>query len=146
MLSRRHPRWHRNSLAPRRPGSRYCAEHRSPGTDHVPVTPLECAVPRSRALTPLECAVTKTRPRKSFRMRSSEKKWGGGAPTLAKAKSHCVSVLETLDVLVCPRHFPIPLTFLLQSNLNRFFRERRHDRVSGPVRMKAVFAQIFFEQ
>src|SRR5215467_4733297 len=43
------------------------------------VSPLECAVPRFRLLTPLECAVTKTRSPKSFRMRSSEKKWGGGA-------------------------------------------------------------------
>src|SRR5215472_7174791 len=42
------------------------------------VSPLECAVPRFRLLTPLECAVTKTRVCKSFRMRSSEKRWGGG--------------------------------------------------------------------
>src|SRR5215472_12646399 len=41
------------------------------------LSPLECAVPRFRLLTPLECAVTKTRSPKSFRMRSSEKKWGG---------------------------------------------------------------------
>ena len=31
-----------------------------------------------RSLTPLECALTKTRLRKSFRMRSSEKRWGVG--------------------------------------------------------------------
>jgi len=40
------------------------------------ISPLECAVPRFPALTPLECAVTKTRFRKSFRMRSSKKRWG----------------------------------------------------------------------
>jgi len=39
---------------------------------------LKCAVPRFRALSLLECAVTKTRRCKSFRMRSSEKKWGEG--------------------------------------------------------------------
>ena len=39
---------------------------------------LECTLPRSRALSALECAVTKTRRRKSFRMRSSEKRWGEG--------------------------------------------------------------------
>ena len=44
----------------------------------VPVSSLECAVPRFRALSALECAVTKTRLRNSFRMRSSEKMWGGG--------------------------------------------------------------------
>ena len=43
-----------------------------------PLTPLECALPRSRTLSALECAVTKTRRCKSFRMRSSEKRWGGG--------------------------------------------------------------------
>jgi len=42
------------------------------------LSPLECAVPRFRAVTPLECAVTKTRLRKSFRMRSYEKRRGGG--------------------------------------------------------------------
>ena len=44
----------------------------------LPLTPLECAVTRSRALSSLECAVTKTRPRKCFRMRSYEKRWGEG--------------------------------------------------------------------
>jgi len=44
-------------------------------TSH-PLSSLECAVPRFRALSALECAVTKTRLRNSFRMRSSEK--GGG--------------------------------------------------------------------
>ena len=42
------------------------------------LSPLECAVPRFRAVTPLECAVTKRPACKSFRMRSYEKKWGGG--------------------------------------------------------------------
>jgi len=55
-----------------------CYSQQSPGTNHQSLTPLECAVPRFRALTPLECAVTKTRPHNSFRMRSSEKKWGAG--------------------------------------------------------------------
>ena len=45
------------------------------------LTSLECAVPRFAVLTPLECAVAKTRPRKSFRMRSYEKRWGGGVHT-----------------------------------------------------------------
>src|SRR5215469_11155457 len=44
----------------------------------VPLSSLQCAVPRFRALTLLECAVTKTASRKSFRMRRSEKRWGGG--------------------------------------------------------------------
>jgi hypothetical protein len=47
----------------------------------TPPNPLECAVPRFRALTPLECAVPKTPRRNSFRMRSSEERWGGGVPS-----------------------------------------------------------------
>ena len=47
------------------------------------LSPLECAVPRFRAVTPLECAVTKRPACKSFRMRSYEKKWGGGARPIA---------------------------------------------------------------
>jgi hypothetical protein len=43
-----------------------------------PLTSLECAVPRFGLLSPLECAVAKMRLRNSFRMRSSEKKWGEG--------------------------------------------------------------------
>jgi len=42
------------------------------------LSPLECAVPRFHGLSALECAVAKRRPRNSFRMRSSEKRWGGG--------------------------------------------------------------------
>jgi len=42
------------------------------------LTPLECAVPRVSPVSRLECAVTKTGLRKSFRMRSCKKKWGGG--------------------------------------------------------------------
>ena len=42
------------------------------------LTSLECAVPRSGLLSPLECAVAKTRPRNSFRMRTSEKNGGRG--------------------------------------------------------------------
>src|SRR5215831_19291761 len=45
---------------------------------NVHVSPLECAVPRFHALSALECAVTKTCSRNSFRMRSYEKRWGGG--------------------------------------------------------------------
>src|SRR5215471_748610 len=97
----------------------FFTDHGSLDTDHQSLTPLECAVPRFRALSPLECAVehptkdaspegasrpkdlnvhvsllecavtqnitlsalecalTKTRPCKSFRMRSYEKRWGG---------------------------------------------------------------------
>src|SRR5579859_508378 len=47
-------------------------------TSH-PLSSLECAVPRFRALSALKCAVTKTRSRNSFRMRSYEKRWGGGS-------------------------------------------------------------------
>ena len=55
--------------------------HESLVTDHESLTLLECAVTRFRAVTPLECALTKTAPCKSFRMRSSEKRWGeGGRP------------------------------------------------------------------
>ena len=43
-----------------------------------PLSPLQCAVTRFRAVTPLECALMKTAPRKSFRMRSSKKSQGGG--------------------------------------------------------------------
>ena len=43
------------------------------------LSPLECAVPRFRAVTPLECAVTKRPACKSFRMRSYEKSGGEGA-------------------------------------------------------------------
>src|SRR5690348_13508265 len=42
------------------------------------LSPLECAVPGFRRVTPLKCAVAKTRSRNSFRMRSSEKRWGEG--------------------------------------------------------------------
>ena len=42
------------------------------------LSPLQCAVTQFCALSPLECAVTKKRSRKSFRMRSYEKRWGGG--------------------------------------------------------------------
>jgi len=51
------------------------------GTVHAQLpasaTPLECAVPGFCAVTPLECAVPKTPSRKSFGMRSYEKRWGG---------------------------------------------------------------------
>ena len=56
----------------------FFTDHGSLDTDHQSLTPLKCAVPRFRSLTPLECAVTKRRSRNSFRMRSSEKRWGGG--------------------------------------------------------------------
>src|SRR5215472_11155425 len=70
MVFRRHPRWHRNSLA----------IFQLRFSSFQSISPLECAVTRFRLLTPLECAVTKTRSRKSFRMRSSEKRWGGPSP------------------------------------------------------------------
>jgi hypothetical protein len=49
------------------------------------VNALECAVMENRALSPLECADPKTLRRNPFRMRSSEKRWGGGpAPFFAR--------------------------------------------------------------
>ena len=55
-----------------------CFSHESTVTNHLSLSALECAVPQFRALTLLECAVTKTPSSKSFRMRRSEKRWGGG--------------------------------------------------------------------
>ena len=46
---------------------------------NVHVSLLECAVTQNATLSALECALTKTRQRKSFRMRSYEKRWGGGS-------------------------------------------------------------------
>src|SRR5438094_6064369 len=75
------------------------------------VTPLECAVPRFRALSALECAVTKTRPRKSFRMRSSEKRWGGRYPLQAQITSTlrvlCASARSFLFLWLATRHSPL---------------------------------------
>src|SRR6266478_1151807 len=45
-----------------------------------PLSLLECADPQNAPITPLECAVPKTRHLKSFRMRSSEKSGGGVRP------------------------------------------------------------------
>ncbi len=45
-----------------------------------PLSSLECAVTRISPVTPLECADPKSADRKSFRMRSSEKGVGGGGP------------------------------------------------------------------
>src|SRR5215472_18430481 len=45
---------------------------------NVHLSLLKCAVTQNATLSALECAVPKTRPCKSFRMRSSEKKWGEG--------------------------------------------------------------------
>ena len=42
------------------------------------LTPLQCAVTRFPPVSLLECAVTKSGLHKSFRMRSYEKRWGGG--------------------------------------------------------------------
>src|SRR5215831_16779787 len=42
------------------------------------LSPLQCAVPQFCALSPLECALTKARSRNPFRMRTYEKRWGGG--------------------------------------------------------------------
>src|SRR5215472_15226044 len=81
MLSRRHPRWHRDSLA-HRPFSPSDPPifhfHFSIFLSFLPLSLLECAVTRFPPLTLLECAVTKTPSRKSFRMRSCEKRWGEG--------------------------------------------------------------------
>jgi len=49
---------------------------RYPNPRITSVSPLECAVTRFRVLSPLECAVPKTPSCKSFRMRSSKKRWG----------------------------------------------------------------------
>src|SRR5215471_2468680 len=141
MVSRRHPRWHRSSLARRpfppsdpptsmllHPGCPYrdaksaasiptrffssfylllsafyllflsplecavehpikdaspaCPEPRRregvsrPKDLNIHVSLLECAVTQNAPLSALECAVTKIRSGKSFRMRSSEKRWG----------------------------------------------------------------------
>src|SRR5690242_4639113 len=57
-----------------------------PHTSLAPPSSLECAVRQSRSVTPLKCAVTKTPPRNFFRMRSSEKKWGGGGHSLESTK------------------------------------------------------------
>src|SRR5215472_1989942 len=105
MLSRRHPRWHRSCLArrPFAPSDPPTSTLLHPGRPYrdaksaasIPTTffssfylllsafyllflsPLECAVPGTRPATPLECAVTKIGSGKSFRMHSSEKRWGG---------------------------------------------------------------------
>src|SRR5215831_13069556 len=50
-----------------------------PKDHNVHVSLLECAVTQNTTLSALECALTKTRQRKSFRMRSYEKRWGGGS-------------------------------------------------------------------
>src|SRR6266567_8529524 len=42
------------------------------------LSPLQCAVTRFPPVSLLECALTKMGSRNSFRMRSYEKKWGGG--------------------------------------------------------------------
>src|SRR5215471_2401494 len=51
-------------------------------SDHASTVCLELSTVTFRLsapISPLECAVTKTRVRKSFRMRSYEKRWGEGA-------------------------------------------------------------------
>src|SRR5690242_8724970 len=58
------------------------------GEGSTPATPLECAVPQFRVLTLLECAVEKMPSRKSFRMRRSEKRWGGGPSPQFSACEH----------------------------------------------------------
>ncbi len=70
--------------------------HRTP---LPPISSLECAVPRFRALSPLECADAKTRPYKPFRMRSYEKTGGRGVyashpSSLRFLCSLCASVLS----------------------------------------------------
>src|SRR5215472_2722718 len=45
---------------------------------NVHLSLLKCAVTQNATLSALECAVAKTCSRKSFRMRSSEKRWGEG--------------------------------------------------------------------
>src|SRR5260370_9260769 len=51
-----------------------------------PLSLLECADPQNAPITPLECAVPKTRHLKSFRMRSSEKS-GGRVPPLSLTRN-----------------------------------------------------------
>ena len=51
----------------------------------VGLSPLECAVPRFRALSALECAVTRTPSCNSFRMRSYRKRWGVQGPLSPKS-------------------------------------------------------------
>ena len=51
---------------------------------HSPLSLLECADPQNVPITPLECAVPKSLDLKSFRMRSSEKRWGEGGILLTK--------------------------------------------------------------
>jgi len=58
------------------------------GEGSTSATPLECADPQFRALTLLECAVAKMPSRKSFRMRRSEKRWGGGPSPPFSACEH----------------------------------------------------------
>ena len=75
--------------------ARACGDSRS--------SSLECALMQFLALTPLECAVTKTRPRKSFKMRSSEKKWGEGSPHRSRNTVHG------------PRPYGAPFSLLLST-------------------------------
>jgi hypothetical protein len=49
---------------------------RYPNPRIASVSPLECAVTQISPVNPLECAVPEFAVRKSFRMRSSKKRWG----------------------------------------------------------------------
>src|SRR5215472_5503823 len=69
--------------------------HQSLVTNHQSLSPVESAVPRFPVLTPLECAVTKTRLRNPFRMRSYEKRWGGGSVLPLHPFSSLVAALSS---------------------------------------------------
>src|SRR5689334_16344488 len=98
----------------------------SPGNT-LALTPLECADPRFRVLSPLECADPKTHRRNPFRMRSSEKRWGGGPASFFARHSFTPSfegplatalVMEGIDVDGCDSsgiHQRPPIIFLCYS-------------------------------
>ena len=82
---------------------------------NVHVSPLECAVPQNARLTPLECALTKMALCKSFRMRSYEKKWGGGA--MPPSVHHRRDLLY----LKSPYAFRVLILILILTSLLRCF-------------------------
>ncbi len=70
------------------------------------VSSLECAVPRFRTLSPLECADPKTPPYNPFRMRSSEKRWGGGGPLIGTLLSRNGVTLFALSLFSITYELP----------------------------------------
>jgi len=107
------------------------------------LTSLECAVTENRPLTPLECAVAKTRPRKSFRMRSYEKRWGeGGVPNVPTFQRSNVPTVFTSSVLL--RAFsrsatigPYSASTEKQSRFFRCLREGERTAGSASARRRA---------